>query len=204
MNRHEVEAALEAVPAERVTAERVEQVIRRETFLRASQTLTICVLTLANGFTVTGESACAAPENYREDLGEHFAREDAKRKIWALEGYLLRERLALVDAAEVAPQAGMSVYVGTKVINAKPMTRAAYNALRGWVVPSNENPDDAGFLVEYADGQRPNVRGFGGYVSWSPADVFERAYGLVRHHHPQRDAQGRFARPHEFNEGEAE
>lgn len=70
----------------------------------------------------------------------------------------------------------MKTYIGTKIIHAKPMTRGAYNALRGWEVPSDENPADDGFLVEYLDGGKANVPGFAGYVSWSPVDVFERAY----------------------------
>ena len=69
-------------------------------------------------------------------------------------------------------------YIGTKVINAFPMTRAEYNNLRGWTVPEDENPEDEGYLVEYTDGGKANVPGFAGYVSWSPADVFNRAYRL--------------------------
>lgn len=78
--------------------------------------------------------------------------------------------------AVIEPGEGMTRYVGTKAVNAKPLTRGEWCALRGWDVPADENPADAGYLVEYADGQRPNVEGFEGYVSWSPADVFERAY----------------------------
>lgn len=70
----------------------------------------------------------------------------------------------------------MQTYIGTKVIKAVPMDRGAYNALRGWTVPADENPADDGFLVEYLDGGQTNVAGFAGYVSWSPKDVFERAY----------------------------
>jgi len=68
-------------------------------------------------------------------------------------------------------------YIGVKLINAKPMNRLAYNQLRGWEVPADENPDDEGFLVEYLDGGKPNHKDFEGYISWSPKDVFERAYG---------------------------
>lgn len=57
-------------------------------------TVTICCLTLANGYTVTGESACVSSENFDTELGRKIARENAKQKIWALEGYALRERLA--------------------------------------------------------------------------------------------------------------
>lgn len=67
-------------------------------------------------------------------------------------------------------------YIGTKVIQATPMTRQAYNDLRGWTLPADEDGNDAGFLVEYEDGGKANVPGFAGYVSWSPADVFQRAY----------------------------
>lgn len=70
----------------------------------------------------------------------------------------------------------IETYIGTKRIRAAAMTRREYNVLRGWVVPADENPDDAGYLVEYLDGGKPNVLGFAGYVSWSPADVFERSY----------------------------
>lgn len=55
--------------------------------------LTICVITMENGFTFVGTSACAAPENFNAELGHKFAREDAVRKAWAFEGYLLREKL---------------------------------------------------------------------------------------------------------------
>lgn len=70
----------------------------------------------------------------------------------------------------------MQSYLGVKQIYARPMTRAAYNALRGWTVPADENPLDDGYLVEYVDGGKSNHRDFVGYISWSPADVFERAY----------------------------
>lgn len=70
----------------------------------------------------------------------------------------------------------MQKFLGTKIINAKPMTRLAYNQFRGWTLPADENGKDAGFLVEYVDGGKPDHPDFAGYVSWSPADVFERAY----------------------------
>lgn len=70
----------------------------------------------------------------------------------------------------------MMTYIGTKVIRATPMTRQAYNDFRGWKLPADENGADAGFLVEYVDGGQANTPEFEGYVSWSPAEVFERAY----------------------------
>lgn len=57
--------------------------------------LTLCVLVLNNGFTVTGESACASPENFNAEIGKKIARQNAVQKIWMLEGYLLKEKLYL-------------------------------------------------------------------------------------------------------------
>lgn len=56
-------------------------------------TLTVCALTLRNGYVVTGESAAADPDNFNEEIGRKIARENARQKIWALEGYLLRQKL---------------------------------------------------------------------------------------------------------------
>ena len=56
--------------------------------------LTFCVLILRNGFTVTGESACASPENYNAEIGRRIARENAVSKVWPLMGYELRGKLA--------------------------------------------------------------------------------------------------------------
>ncbi|CAB4197786.1 Phage protein (N4 Gp49/phage Sf6 gene 66) family [uncultured Caudovirales phage] len=56
--------------------------------------LTFCVLLLENGFTVTGESACASPENFDSEIGRKIARQNAVQKIWPLMGYALKEKLA--------------------------------------------------------------------------------------------------------------
>ena len=56
--------------------------------------LTFCVLVLKNGFTVTGESACASPENFDAEIGRKIARENAKQKLWPLLGYELKSKLA--------------------------------------------------------------------------------------------------------------
>jgi hypothetical protein len=59
----------------------------------ALRLLTFCVLVLENGFTVTGESACASPENFDAEIGRKIAYENARQKIWPLEGYLLKQAL---------------------------------------------------------------------------------------------------------------
>ena len=71
--------------AERVSNHRPDPALKR---------LTFCVLVLRNGFTVTGESACASPENFDAEIGRKIARENAINKIWPLMGYELRTKLA--------------------------------------------------------------------------------------------------------------
>lgn len=61
--------------------------------------LTFCVLVLRNGFTVTGESACASPENFDAEIGRKIARQNAVSKVWPLMGYDLRSRLAYGEPA---------------------------------------------------------------------------------------------------------
>jgi hypothetical protein len=79
----------------RLTPAHIEAQIVGEYFHVPPDTfLTLCMLTLRNGFTVIGESACASPENFNAEIGQRVARENARAKIWVLEGYLLRERLA--------------------------------------------------------------------------------------------------------------
>ena len=70
----------------------------------------------------------------------------------------------------------MQQYLGTKLVNMKSMTRGAYNFFRGWGMPPGEDPEDAGYLVEYIDGGTRNTMGYAGYVTWSPKDVAERNY----------------------------
>lgn len=137
--------------------------------------LTICILTLANGFTVVGKSACAVPGNFKLDVGQRLAEQDAIGQVWPLMGYELKSKVALAMAATGPSNPEQKTYVGTKVIHAQPMNRAAYNYLRGWTVPEDENGEDEGFLVEYPD-QPANTTTYQGYVSWSPTEVFMAAY----------------------------
>ncbi|QXZ19122.1 Gp49 family protein [Lelliottia amnigena] len=67
--------------------------VEGERILAPLDLLTFCVLVLRNGFTVTGESACASPENFDPVIGRKIARENAVNKIWMLEGYLLKQKL---------------------------------------------------------------------------------------------------------------
>ena len=73
----------------------------------------------------------------------------------------------------------MKMFIGTKLVNMRPMTRGAYNFFRGWGMPPGEDPEDAGYLVEYIDGGTRNTRGYAGYVSWLAKDVADRNYRSI-------------------------
>jgi len=70
----------------------------------------------------------------------------------------------------------MLAYIGTKLINAKPMNRLDYNTFRGWDLPSDEDGTDEGYLVEYVNSTTSNTEMYEGYVSWTPKVEFEDAY----------------------------
>jgi hypothetical protein len=93
----EIEAELQAKgkTAPRLTPDMIDAVIVSEQYhVFPNTTLTVCALTLRNGYIVTGESAAASPENFDQAIGRKISRENARNKIWGLEGYLLRERLS--------------------------------------------------------------------------------------------------------------
>ena len=95
-NEQAIEAEIQAkgLNAPRLTPELIDAVIVGEDYhVFPGTTLTVCCLTLRNGFTVTGESAAASPENFDVEIGRKIARQNAREKIWRLEGYLLRERI---------------------------------------------------------------------------------------------------------------
>jgi hypothetical protein len=94
-NEIEKEIQSKGLNAPRLTPEKISETIKSEQYhVFPGTTLTVCALTLQNGFIVIGESAAASPENFDEAIGRKIARENARNKIWAFEGYLLREKLA--------------------------------------------------------------------------------------------------------------
>lgn len=115
MSEQQIEQAIQAkgLNAPRITPDHIDACIDSEHYFTAGEglagrcfrevsalhsphsleLLTFCVLVLKNGFTVTGESACASPENFNAEIGRKIARANAREKIWALEGYLLKQRL---------------------------------------------------------------------------------------------------------------
>lgn len=90
----EQEIQQKGLVAPRLTPQQIDEAVAGEAYhVFDGTTVTVCCLTLKNGYTVIGESACASPENFNEDLGRKIARDNARNKIWSLEGYLLRQRL---------------------------------------------------------------------------------------------------------------
>lgn len=86
------QALLAASPAPRVTAQEMESRISDVTYIRINQTVTLCNMTLDNGYSVRGESACVNPENYNQEIGEKIAYDAAFNKLWPLFGFLLAEK----------------------------------------------------------------------------------------------------------------
>ncbi len=96
----EVEIQAKGLNSPRLTPTLIDETIVSEQYhVFPNTTLTICALTLRNGYIVTGESASASPENFNHEIGRKIARENARNKIWALEGYLLRNKLFLIERA---------------------------------------------------------------------------------------------------------
>lgn len=91
MDTHELDAAIEAQPAPRVTVAQINSRIIDVEYVRIGQTITVCKITLDNGFSVLGESACVSAENYNQEIGETIARNNAFVKLWPLFGFLLAE-----------------------------------------------------------------------------------------------------------------
>ncbi len=103
----EAEIKAKGLNAPRLNPQMIDETICSEQYhVFPGTTMTVCALTLRNGYIVTGESAAASPENFDKEIGRKIARENARNKIWELEGYLLQQRLYddLVEAqaAELA------------------------------------------------------------------------------------------------------
>lgn len=97
MNDNEIEKEIQdkGLTAPRLTPNHINSMVLAEQYHRFPGTcMTVCCLTLKNGFQVVGESSCASPENFDYELGQKIAKATAIDKIWPLEGYLLKQRLS--------------------------------------------------------------------------------------------------------------
>ncbi len=88
-------AAVQKTP-NRVTLDALEAAIEKVVFINpeVAPQFTLAIVKMKNGYVVIGESAPADPANFNAELGQKFALENAKRKIWPLMGFSLCEKLA--------------------------------------------------------------------------------------------------------------
>lgn len=97
----EKEITAKCLNAPRLTPEHIDAVIVGEQYhVFENSTVTVCRLILKNGFSVTGESAAVSFENFDAEIGRKIAKENARHKIWQLEGYLLKNQLSAVVLTE--------------------------------------------------------------------------------------------------------
>ena len=93
MNDTDLKAALDACPGERVTLEYMQsRIVSKDFTVLPDSTVTICNITLDNGYSVRGESACVDPANFNREIGQHYAEKQAIDKLWPLFGFLLAEK----------------------------------------------------------------------------------------------------------------
>jgi hypothetical protein len=88
----ELRTALTRMPGDHITEEYMRGRIKSVDFHRIGATVTLCSITLDNGYSVRGESACVDPANYNQAVGENLSSDDAFRKLWPIFGFLLAEK----------------------------------------------------------------------------------------------------------------
>jgi len=94
-NAIEQEIQKKGLTAKRITPDMLDaEIVGADFYTFPGSCLTVCCLTLMNGFTVTGESACASPENFDAEIGQKIARANAREKLWPLLGFRLKDQLA--------------------------------------------------------------------------------------------------------------
>ncbi|MBW5896049.1 hypothetical protein IM881_06190 [Pectobacterium brasiliense] len=203
--------------APRVTQHHIESVIASEHYFTAGdgiagvcyrqvktlhspqelELLTLCVLVLKNGFTVTGESACASPENFDSEIRRKIARQNAVNKIWQLEGYLLKQRLYEQSLSEPLPDdvesttlprdqcvkingIPFSLLEEVKAITGKGGTALAFENLPG-VGVGNSEAEDTGYNIDLIARISHEVNraycaalGDGSQMSWDDAPDWQK------------------------------
>lgn len=144
--------------------------------------LTFCVIELRNGFTVTGESACASPDNFDAEIGRKIARENAKQKIWPLMGYLLKEQLyqnkITLKRKELASNSFEFALVAIK--EGKRVARAGWNGRDQWVALSGSTePREVAALNIWSPHARQFAEDNGGMVKVAPGLLLKNAQGVL-------------------------
>lgn len=95
LNQQQLDEAIAAMPGEKVTMDYIKSRVYNVQY-KVDGTLTICVVTLDNGYKLTGTSACVDPMNFNKDVGETIAFNNAISQAWPLFGFLLAERRHLI------------------------------------------------------------------------------------------------------------
>ena len=126
---------------------------------------------------LSGSAADVLQSNRQRQFSKYVRAQGAG--VESVDTHCERVTVQTVSGKQQNKEEQMQTYIGTKTIRAMQMKRGEYNKLRGWEIPSDENPEDDGYLVEYLDGGKQNHPDFTGYISWSPKDVFERAYKVA-------------------------
>lgn len=157
MNDQQIEQEIQAkgLTAPRVTPADIEAAIASEHYFTAEDgviwannddelppvlsLLTFCVLVLKNGFTVTGESACASPENFDAKIGRDVARQNAVNKIWPLLGYALKQELHRRAKFDAEPKTGQSSSDNTSVATSGERSAAEFMSFNAFVQYGRDN-----------------------------------------------------------------
>lgn len=128
MNEKQLEQLIKTkgLTAKRVTPSDIDgKIVKAQYWHPEKTTLTVCVLVLKNGTTVVGESACVSQENYDSAIGESVAYENARSKVWALEGYLLSEKINLEIRASIKKKYDDYPNEGSEVVQTDEQALAA-------------------------------------------------------------------------------
>ena len=137
-NDTEIEKEIQdkGLTAPRITTNDIENTIVGEQYQVFEDTcFTTCLLTLKNGFNVSGESACASPENFDAEIGKKIALGNAKQKIWALEGYLLKQFIS--ENKNNSLCFGLAIKAMKKGFK---VARKGWNGKDMWITLSKGNP----------------------------------------------------------------
>lgn len=146
----------------------IDRVIVSSAMHRMTERTTVCVLTLANGFEVLGQSACADAASYNQKEGEHWAYQSARGKIWELEGYRLREALYAADHVPGAYGQDMVVAEDTQRLQDVPVMMHALAAaieqghntgVRALVVTHSGSVNAPVSVYGFGENVTPNARG---------------------------------------------
>lgn len=179
----EAEIQRKKLEAPRVKPADLEDAIVDDTYhVFPGSQLTVCVLTLRNGFNVTGESACASPANFDAEIGQRVARENAKQKLWPLLGYALKDSLATGVPMANGPVHPLAIARVCHEVN-----RAYCQALGDNSQPTWEDAPlwqrDSALLGVNLHTENPGATPAASHESWLKQKAAEGwKYGMVKNH----------------------